>query len=214
MIIAIDGPAGAGKSSVALKIADKTGFLFLNSGSFYRAITWAVLQKGIDIKNSTEIIKTAAECDIKLNNSRIILNNQDIEDYLHTDQIDKWVAQLSVIIPVREIVNNIIKKIARSLDIVVEGRDMTTVVFPDADIKVFIDADVEVRAKRRFNQGISSLSFEEIVKNIEKRDRIDKKKPYGTLKISSDSLYLNSSDLTIDEVCEKVISKINKLNST
>ena len=119
-----------------------------------------------------------------------------------------FVASLSAIIPVRNIVNTMLRNIGKGMDIIVEGRDITTVVFPDADVKIFLDASVETRAKRRLDQGVSSLSFEELVESIKKRDHIDRNKPFGNLKISGDALYLDTSDLTIDEVCEKVIDKI------
>jgi cytidylate kinase len=210
VVVAIDGPAGAGKSTIAKRLAEKTGFFYLNSGNFYRAITYAVLQQGIDPNDSTNVIEAAKTGSITLKNDRIHFNRVDIEKQLHTDAVDAWVAEISAVVEVRAIVNDLLREIAKGRDIIAEGRDITTVVFPHAEVKVYLDASIETRAKRRFGQGVSSLSLEEIEENIRKRDTIDKNKPVGSLKISSEALYLDTSDLTIDAVCEKVLQKIQE----
>ncbi len=210
MVVAIDGPAGAGKSTVAKQVAEKTGFFYLNSGNFYRAITYAVLQRGIDPNESEKVIEAAKTSNITLKNDRIHLDHTDIEQHLHTDAVDAWVAEISALVEVRTIVNDLLREIAKGRDVVAEGRDITTVVFPHAEVKVYLDASIETRAKRRYAQGVSALSLEEIEENIKKRDTIDKNKPVGSLKISSEALYLDTSDLTIDAVCEKVLQKIQE----
>ena len=211
MIVAIDGPAGVGKSSIAGHIADKLNFFNLNSGNFYRAVTLKSIENGLTPEKEQEIIKTAESCIIEIENFRMILDGRDVEDILHSDAIDAMVAQVSAIIPVRHIVNDKIREISGHLDMVAEGRDMTTVVFPHAEVKVFLDASAEVRAKRRFDQGVSQLSFEEILEGIQKRDVIDRNKKEGSLKISEDAIYLDTSSLTLDQVCEKVTGKIKEL---
>ena len=120
-------------------------------------------------------------------------------------------AQVSSIVHVRRVVNSHLRELASQTDSVVEGRDITTVVFPDAEIKIFLDASVETRAKRRYHQGTSNLSIREIAERIHARDRIDRNKIEGSLKIAPDALYLDTSDLTIDQVCEKVLDKIQKM---
>ncbi|WP_184743033.1 30S ribosomal protein S1 [Spirochaeta isovalerica] len=209
MIVAIDGPAGVGKSTISSKIARDNGFFNLNSGNFYRAITKYALNNDIDYNNEDELIAGAEACNFKIEEGRLYLNEVDVEDDLHTDQIDSLVAQISAVVPVRHIVNENLRRIARSMDLVAEGRDMTTVVFPHAEIKIFLDASPEIRAKRRKDQGVSDRSFEEIVESIKERDRIDRNKKEGSLIIAGDALYLDTSDLTIEEVCEKVTEKIN-----
>ena len=211
MIVAIDGPAGVGKSSIAGYIADKLNFFNLNSGNFYRAVTLKSIEKGFSSENEEDIIKIAESCRIEIRDFRMILDGKDVEDILHSDAIDAMVAQVSAIVPVRHIVNNKIREISGHLDIVAEGRDMTTVVFPHAEVKVFLDASAEVRAKRRFDQGVSELSYEKILEGIQKRDIIDRNKKEGSLKISEDALYLDTSSLTLDQVCEKVSGKIKEL---
>ncbi|MBB6478795.1 small subunit ribosomal protein S1 [Spirochaeta isovalerica] len=207
--MAIDGPAGVGKSTISSKIARDNGFFNLNSGNFYRAITKYALNNDIDYNNEDELIAGAEACNFKIEEGRLYLNEVDVEDDLHTDQIDSLVAQISAVVPVRHIVNENLRRIARSMDLVAEGRDMTTVVFPHAEIKIFLDASPEIRAKRRKDQGVSDRSFEEIVESIKERDRIDRNKKEGSLIIAGDALYLDTSDLTIEEVCEKVTEKIN-----
>lgn len=209
MVVAIDGPAGCGKSTVAKIIADRLNITFLNSGSFYRGITLSLLRSGISIENQQKVIELAQSLDIDYVNSRLVINGEDVEDFLHTDDVDAHAAHVSSIIPLRHIVNEKIRHITKSLSIVCEGRDMTTVVFPDAEHKFYLDASIEVQALRRFNQGVSNLSLEEIKEGIRKRDEIDKAKAEGALKIAPDATYIDTSDLTIEQVCEIIIRKIH-----
>jgi cytidylate kinase len=205
MVVAIDGPAGAGKSSVAKNVANKTGMFYLNSGNFYRAITFEVLRGKIDPEDTEAIIECAKNCTITLIDGDIHLNGENVEDQLHTDAVDRWVSEHSAIIPVRHIVNRMLRNVATHMDLIVEGRDISTVVFPDAEVKVYLDASIEVRAQRRFQQGVSTLTIEKIRENIQKRDTLDKNKEEGSLQKASDALYIDTSDLTIDEVCDRVI---------
>jgi len=208
MVVALDGPAGVGKSTIAKLISKRNGLFYLNSGNFYRAVTYSLLSSNLDPKSDDDIISVAKNIDIKIVDSHLYLSNRIIDDYLHTDSVDKYVAQHSAIIDVRMEVNKRIQEICKDLDLVCEGRDMTTVVFPNAKYKFYMDASVAVRAKRRFDQGSSNLSLEEIEQSIEQRDYIDKNKKVGSLKISDDAIYIDTSDLTIEEVCEKVESII------
>ena len=208
MIVALDGPAGVGKSTVSRMISEKTGFFYLNSGNFYRGVTLAVLQKGWNPEEEKEVIEAAQQCRLEIREKRLYLDGKDVEDQLHSDAVDEWVAQHSAIIPVRQIVNENLKRIGRDMDLVAEGRDITTVVFPDAEVKIYLDASVEIRAVRRHNQRVSTLSVDEHVKRIKFRDNIDRNKPFGSLKVDEGALYIDTSDLTIDEVCARVLQKI------
>ena len=210
MTVAIDGPAGVGKSTIAKIIAEKADLFFLNTGNFYRAVTLEAINKNIDIKDSDKLIKIAESSVIEIINSHIFLNGTDVEDQLHSDSVDSLVAQISSVKELRIEINKKIRSAAENLDVIAEGRDMTTVVFPDAEVKIFLDAPVETRASRRLNQGVSNKNENEIRESIKKRDEIDRNKEYGNLKISEDALYLNTSDLTIDQVCEKVMSEISQ----
>ena len=210
MIIAMDGPAGTGKSTIASIIAKKLDITYLNSGSFYRALTMALLDGGIDLSDQEKVVEFCKKQKLEYNKSRLVLNGVDVEDHLHDDRVSKNVAQISAIVPVRHLVNDRMQEITKSLDIVCEGRDMTTVVFPHAEYKFYLDASLDVQAQRRFDQGVSNMTLEEIKESIRKRDEIDRNKAEGALKIAEDAVYIDTSNLTIDMVCEIILNKIHK----
>ena len=210
MIIAIDGPAGTGKSTIANIIADKLNITFLNSGGFYRTLTMALLEAGIDITNEAAVLDFCKKQNIEYTKeSHFILNGTDVTAHLHDDKVTANTSQVSSIVEVRHLVNDLMRKITASLSIVCEGRDMTTVVFPNAEYKIYLDASAEVRAKRRFDQGVSDMTLEQIKESIIKRDEMDKNKKEGSLKIAEDAIYIDTSDLTIDKVCEIILNKIS-----
>jgi len=210
MIIAIDGPAGTGKSTIAKIISEKLNITFLNSGGFYRALTIAILDAGIDYSNESATLEFCKKQSLEYTKeSHFILNGKDITNNLHDDRVAKNVAQVSAIVSLRHYVNDLMRKITKSLSIVCEGRDMTTVVFPDAEYKFYLDASADVRAKRRFDQGVSNMTLEEIKQSIIDRDNIDKNKKEGALKIASDAFYIDTSNLTIDNVCEIIFKQIS-----
>ena len=207
VIVAIDGPAGVGKSTVSGHVAETLGFIYINSGSFYRAITLAHIDSGNDQVNSGAIVETAKQVDLTLSAGRLHLSGKDIEDQLHTDSVDALVAQHSAVVEIRHIVNATIRSLTAGLNAVIEGRDIGTVVYPDATLKVFLDASPDVRARRRYRQGMSDKTLEELAENIRMRDQIDRNKKEGSLKIADGAFYLDTSYLTIEEVCEKVVRK-------
>lgn len=208
MVIAIDGPAGTGKSTIASIIAEKLKVVFLNSGSFYRALTLALLDSGVDLHLEADVIDFCKKQSLEYKNSHLFLNGEDVESHLHDDRVSANVAQLSAIVEIRHLVNQRMREITESLSIVCEGRDMTTVVFPNADYKFYLDASLDVQAERRFNQGVSNLSLEEIKESIRKRDEIDKNKKEGALKIAQDAVYIDTSNLTIEDVCAIMLKHI------
>jgi cytidylate kinase len=192
-------------------VAKKTGMFYINSGNLYRGITWEILRRfpeGPRKENEEEMVKIAAECDFDIREGDLYLNGMNIEPELHTDAVDRWVAQVSSVVKIRSIVNSLLRKLARHMNAVVEGRDITTVVFPDAKVKIFLDASVETRAERRYHQGTSNLSIQEIADSIRQRDELDRNKVEGRLKLADDAVYIDTSDLTMTQVCEKVIDKI------
>lgn len=209
MIIAIDGPAGTGKSTIAKLIAEKLNITFLNSGSFYRGITLALLKYNVDLSDEKKVLDFADNLDLDYVNEHLILNGEDVDHLLHQDIVDANASQVSSIVELRHIVNKKLRKITETQSVVCEGRDITTVVFPMAEYKFYLDASIDVQAQRRFNQGVSQLSLEEIKEAIRKRDELDKNKKEGSLKIAEDATYIDTSDLTIDNVCEIILSKIH-----
>jgi len=215
MVIAIDGPAGSGKSTIAkmladnLKGADGQPFTYINSGKLYRAITLGCLRAKIDTSDSEKVIKFAKNINIGYEKTEVFIDNENVTNLLHTDEIDKYSAPLSAIVPVRHIVNDLVRHLANGRNIVVEGRDMTTVVFPNAEHRFYLDASADSRAMRRFGQGVSNLSLQEIKTAILARDEIDKNKAEGSLKIGEGTQYLDTSDLTIIQVYEKLKEDID-----
>ncbi len=214
MIIAMDGPAGTGKSTIASLIAKKLNITYLNSGSFYRALTLALYEAEIDISDQEKTLEFCKKQKLEYKNSRLVLNGVDVEDKLHADAVSARVAQVSSIIPIRHLVNEKMQEITKSLDIICEGRDMTTVVFPNAEYKFYLDASIDVQAQRRFDQGVSNMSLEEVKAAIIKRDEIDKNKAEGALKKADDAIYIDTSTLTIEQVCEIILGKIQNKGFT
>ncbi len=209
MVIAIDGPAGSGKSTIARKIASQLGWYFLNTGSFYRAYTLAQLEKGLDPLDRDSVLETAKDTRITVKDGNICLNGINAEERLHTPVVDTFTSQVSSDPRLREIVTEEVRRLAGEMNIVTEGRDTTTVIFPDAEYKFYFDASIEERAKRRLAQQ-SGVTYGEILESIRKRDRNDMEKEVGALKRAENAIYIDTTNLTIDDVCEKVYSAMQK----
>jgi cytidylate kinase len=203
-VVAIDGPAASGKSSVARQLARRLGFAYVNSGAIYRAITWHILQKGIDPGDSDLIAQTIESvniaCDFENNDSRVSIDNIDLTDRLHDDRVNENVPRVSSILRVREIVVRKMRNYARSQDLVVEGRDIGSVVFPDTPYKFYVDASPEVRLQRRLAQGQRD--------EIAARDRADSSRLASPLIVADDALVIDTSHLTIEEVVGKIIAQL------
>lgn len=208
MIVAIDGPAGVGKSTIAKRAAKECGLLSISSGKFYRAVAYRHLRDGLDPADEELIVRTAQSCTLSLRDGEVLLDGEQVEQFLHTPEIDMASSAFSVIIPVRVVINKALRRVAESLDIIMEGRDITTVVFPDAEVKFFLDASIEERTKRRLRDYGEAVSYDGLKGEIEKRDEQDRNKKFGALKRADDALYIDTSYLTIDEVCDKVVQNI------
>jgi cytidylate kinase len=204
VIVAIDGPAGVGKSTVARRCAEQAGFLYINSGSFYRAVTLAALERKVPMDDTSAVLAVARECRLDMQDGEVSLDGRIVEQRLHGDDVDAWVAAHSAIPGVRDVVNARLREIASRRDAVVEGRDIGTVVFPRAAVKIFLDADIATRAARRHDQGVSSLSLAETTAAIGQRDTLDRNKPSGRLAAAPDAVHIDTSLLTLQQVCERV----------
>ena len=206
-IVAIDGPAGSGKGTVAKILADKCNLLYIDTGAMYRAIAYKTLQNNISLDEEDKIVELAKNSKIEFIDGKTFLDEIDVSKEIRTMEVTKIVSPISSIVKLREILVDLQRKIAEGYDVIMEGRDITTVVFPNANYKFYLDADVEERARRRFEEnkikGIES-TFEEILENIKKRDYNDMHKEVGSLTRTEDSIYIDSTDLTIDEVVEKI----------
>lgn len=208
-IIALDGPSGSGKSTIANLLADKLKISYLNTGSMYRALTLYFLEN--NIKKSENIdIKILKKINIDINEDKVFLNGKDVSQEIRDKEVTENVSWVSSIPVVREYLVEMQRKISKNKSIILDGRDIGTVVFPDAKYKFYLDASSFVRAKRRFEQNEIDKSFEEIKKDIEKRDYLDSHREISPLKKAEDAIEIDSSDLTIDQTIEKILEKMDK----
>ena len=212
-VVAIDGPAGSGKGSITKIVAEKMKLSSIDTGAMYRCVTLEVIRKNVDITNPDCIKSLLEEINIVLNekDGRVYLNGEDVTSQIRSVEVSKKVSEVSAIKDVRLKLVEMQRKIAQDKDIIMEGRDITTVVFPNADVKIYLDASEEERAKRRYKQnkqnGIES-SYEEILENIKKRDYNDMHKDFGALVRAEDAIYIDSSNLTIKQVTDQIIKII------
>lgn len=217
MIVAVDGPAGSGKGTVTKLIEKELGFLNLDTGATYRCVALQTLREGLDLDNEEEIIKIANNIDIKINNTGkkdiILLNGEDVSKDIRTKEVTEIVSQVSSIIPVREKMVEVQRNLAKGKNVIVEGRDIGTVVFPNADIKIYLNASEEVRAKRRYEENLQNginTTYEEVLQNVKMRDYNDMHKKIGALKKAEDAIVIDSTNLTIKEVVKKIKNEIQK----
>ena len=205
-VVAIDGPAASGKSSVAPDLAARIGFVYVNSGAIYRAITWHLLKKGIhteDIDRISEALESAAITSrIEDGESHIVIDNVDPADHLRDDCVNQSVAHVSRFPLVREIVAQKLHEHARSEDLVVEGRDIGSVVFPDTPYKFYVDASSEVRLQRRAAQGERD--------EIALRDHADFSRLVSPLVIAEDACVIDTSHLTVDKVVHEILIRLQE----
>ncbi|MEW6101619.1 MAG: (d)CMP kinase [Candidatus Omnitrophota bacterium] len=215
MIIAIDGPAGAGKSTVAKIIAQKLGFLYIDTGAMYRALTLKVLGENIPLSETGEIIQAARSSRIELKNNSgsllVFLDGRDVSREIRQPKITQFVSDIAKIKEVREEMLKLQRKMGRESNSVLDGRDIGTVVFPDAGKKFYIDAKFPERAKRRYEElkGLGEdVTLEEIEKDLKNRDTIDSSREFAPLKKADDAIYIDTTDLTIEEVVDRVLKDI------
>jgi cytidylate kinase len=218
LIIAIDGPAGSGKSTSAKLIAQKLGYLYIDTGAMYRAITFLTLKNGISLENIPEIVELAEKTDIQLeyiNGKTIVkVSGNDITDEIRTKEVNSKVSEISKIEGVRTALVAKQREMKNlNYGIVMEGRDIGTVVFPNADVKIFLTATIEQRAKRRakeFEERGVKVSLDEIKNNIVHRDSIDTTRSVSPLKKALGCVEIDTSKVTIDEQVNLILNEIRK----
>ena len=211
-IVAIDGPAGSGKGTITKLLAQKLNFLTMDTGAMYRCVTLYLLKNNIN-KEETEKVELALK-DINIDMKEIngvqnfFLNNKNVSNDIRTKEVDSFVSQVSHIVSVRNAMVNLQRKLAEGKQMIMEGRDIGTNVFPNADVKIYLDASAEERAKRRLKQnlekGIDNISYEEILENVKFRDNNDKTSNVAPLKKAEDAILIDSTGMTIDEVVNKI----------
>jgi cytidylate kinase len=214
-VVAIDGTSGSGKTTTARKVSELLGWLYLDTGATYRAVAYFVLKRGIDPNDKGRVIQILDDLSVEIKNAngeqKTIVNGEDVSDELRTDEVNKAVTPISKIREVRKYLVGIQRKIVDDRNAIVEGRDIGTVVFPDADIKFYMDADINVRAARREKQ-FNTDDLEEVKKDLKRRDHHDSTREESPLKKAADAFLLDTSSLSIDEQVNIVISEINKLD--
>tara|TARA_B100000700_G_scaffold229600_1_gene253844 strand:- start:6 stop:650 length:645 start_codon:yes stop_codon:yes gene_type:complete len=214
MIIAIDGPSASGKSTTAKGVAGRLGFMHLDTGAMYRTVTLRIIEYGIDINDIERICKFLEDLEINFDSLNDIWENgHNVTEKIRTTEVSSNVSAVSAIPKVREKMVEIQRIIAKDIDCVLEGRDIGTVVFPNADYKFFLVADLKIRAKRRLvelEKIGENILLSEITSDIKNRDQLDSSRDISPLIQAEDAITINTSELTIDEQIEKIVEIINK----
>ncbi len=218
--IAIDGPAASGKSSIGLLLAKKLGYMFLDTGMMYRAVTLAVLERGIDIQDESEISKLLQEIKIDIhpsfdkNYSNIVfVNGKDVSQSLHQSVVNDNVSQISTYRDVRKALTHRQREIAKSGRIVMVGRDIGTVVLPKADLKIYLKASVEERAKRRYKEEMErgkNVKYDEILSSMSRRDEIDSLRKLAPLKPAKDAIIISTDGKSVNGVLQEILNILKR----
>ena len=215
--IAIDGPSGAGKSTIAKRVAKDLGFIYVDTGAMYRAMAVHFLKKGLKPEAPEKIVEACESASVtityKNGAQQVCLNGEDVTALLRAEEVGNMASKSSVIPQVREKLLNLQRDLAKSRDVVMDGRDIGTNVLPDADVKIYLTASVRTRAMRRYNElrakGIA-CDYDTVAKDIEERDTRDMTRETAPLKQAEDAVYLDTSDMTIDEVAEAIKKIVRK----
>ena len=214
LLITIDGPAGAGKTTVSRTLANRLGYRYIDTGALYRAVALAVKTRGSNPENDTEIKRVCAEIELTFGQNEeglcLFLNREDITDRIRTAEITMLASAISARPVVRQYLLNMQRNLGKEKAAVFEGRDMGTVVFPEADLKFFLDASTRARALRRYGElkSNSTQTLEEVGLDIQRRDRNDSTRELAPLKPAQDAIMVDSTDLSVAEVVELMISHI------
>ena len=207
--IAVDGPAGAGKSTIAKLVAKELGFVYVDTGAMYRAMALYFLRKGVDPKAAEEIERSCPEVDVTIRYQdgvqQVLLNGEDVSGLIRTEEVGNMASAVSGYMPVREKLVELQKQLAAKENVIMDGRDIGTCVLPDAQVKIYLTASVATRAKRRYDELTAKgtqCNLEEIEKDIEDRDYRDMHRETSPLKQAKDAVLVDSSEMNIDEVVD------------
>lgn len=215
-VIAIDGYSASGKGSVADKLASILGYLRVDSGKLYRSVAYLAIKYNANFDNEQELINIAKSMNIHYTKDGIFVNEENVTDKLKTKEIDELVIKVCETYAVRHIVNAHIRAIRNEQDIIIDGRDTTTAVFPDADLKIYLTASFEERVRRRYEEYKSigkNVTLEEVVENIKYRDNSDDTRAEGRLYIADDAVVIDSTNMSIDEVVDIILKNLESVRS-
>lgn len=207
-VVAIDGPAGSGKGTVTKRIAQEMGITNIDTGATYRCVALAVIENHVLLEERSKIIELAKSIKIDMDiEQNVFLNGKNVTKQIRSKEVSAIVSQVSSIKEVRLIMVELQRKLAEGKNVIMEGRDITTYVFPNANVKIYLDASLEERAKRRYKEMQErqiETTYEEILVNIKMRDENDKNKEIGSLRIANDAIVVDTTKLSIDEVVKKI----------
>ena len=216
-IVAVDGPAGSGKGSITQIVAERLNLVTIDTGAMYRSVTLAMLEQNVGIDDLDKIVEIIKNIKIEFkeeeNTKKVFLNGKDVTLKIRSKEVNEFVSPVSTIKIVREHLANLQREMAKTIDVIMEGRDIGTNVFPNADVKIYLDATPEERARRRFKQNKENgidIPFEEILKNVKERDYIDSHREIAPLKQAPEAIYIDSTGMTIDEEADEVIKIIEE----
>lgn len=211
--IAIDGPVASGKTAVGRAVAGRLGLRFLDTGAMYRAVTWAAVQRGTGLDDPNALTELAESIEMLLvadeAGDRLLVDGEDVTDHLRDRDVERGVSLVSAVSGVRTAMVSQQRSVARQGPIVMVGRDIGTVVLPDADVKVFLEASVDVRAGRRYHEmrsQVKSPDYQDVVDDLTSRDKIDSERADSPLAPASDAVRLHTDDLTVDQVVERILT--------
>ncbi len=213
MIVTIDGPAGSGKSSAARQLAQRLGFRFLDTGSMYRAVALAGQQQQVDWNSPEQLASVAASCHIELTDTRVLLNGQDVTEQIRTLEITRLTKYAADNQQVRKLLVEAQRKFAEGKNVVAEGRDQATVVFPQAECKIFLTAEETVRAQRRFLDLVSRgerVTLDSVLVHQRERDQQDEQRDFGGLRKAPDSIEVQTNGMSPEEVVERLESLVRE----
>lgn len=212
--IAIDGPVASGKSSVSLLLAKKLGYVFIDTGLLYRAFTYWCLFNKVDFNNEKSIINQLDEFNCLINDKKVLLNGKNISDHLKDPDVIASINYVTIIEAVREKLVKLQQDAVKDNGYIIAGRDIATIVLPDAQLKIYLTASIESRVKRRYQQRIEQhqkIDLEEIEKLIRYRDQIDMNRKYGPLKIAKDAVVIDNSDQSTEQTINLILDIVDKI---
>jgi len=214
-VIAIDGPAGSGKGTITKSVASKIGFFRLDTGALYRCVTLEVIRNNVALSDVEKIVEIAHNMQIRFVTNEnlneldyVFLNDEDVTKAIRSNEVNNLISHVSTIRELREEMLGIQRKMAENQNTIMEGRDIGTVVFPDANLKIYLNADIEVRARRRFDENIAKgieTTYEEVLQILKNRDKIDMEREVSPLRKADDAIEIDSTNLSIEEVAQEIV---------